>query len=196
MNEFLLILRVIIGFIFLSSALHKIMNYRGHKAIVKNYKILPNDLISLFVFLEVISEFTFSIFFLIGLFTNYAAIGLAILLIAYSIAILMNIVRGNNEISCGCGGVIGEHKITYKLIVRNLLILLGVIVVYSSGTTIASIDGLFINNASLEEILNKKSIFVLLISVTIIIFYDVANKLIKIRKLMEEFFGFIEKRSE
>ncbi|MGO4119283.1 MauE/DoxX family redox-associated membrane protein, partial [Rhizobium ruizarguesonis] len=46
------------------------------------------------------------------------------LLVVYSVAITINLVRGRNEISCGCGGVLGTHNLSWKLVIRNIFLLL------------------------------------------------------------------------
>ncbi|MBJ6950286.1 hypothetical protein JG666_23760, partial [Vibrio cholerae] len=45
-----------------------------------------------------------------------------LLLLVYSVAISINLLRGRKEISCGCGGVLGNHKLSWMLVVRNLFI--------------------------------------------------------------------------
>ena len=43
-------------------------------------------------------------------------------------AISINLLRGNTDLSCGCGGIEDEQKLSWPLVSRNIVILLMLII--------------------------------------------------------------------
>lgn len=120
----LLIVNLCLTFLFFSTSITKIKNLEDHKKIFKEYMAplrlndkFTNVLVFSGVFFEIITGILISSWV-------YSKIGyyLAIfLLISYSILVGINLLKGN-IINCGCGGVLGNKKITKVLIFRNLLL--------------------------------------------------------------------------
>ncbi|WP_164669834.1 MauE/DoxX family redox-associated membrane protein [Virgibacillus doumboii] len=130
MGIFSITIALFFAYVFMFSAVTKIKGLSDHVKIFTSYEILPHQFsipFSLgFIAIEVISS-------LLIIFRFHAVIGiimLGILTFIYTLAILINLLRGRKDLSCGCGGVLGDHNISYKLISRNILIISGLFLVY------------------------------------------------------------------
>lgn len=172
-------IRIIISVIFISSSITKIFNMTSHIAKVRQYKIIPNKVVKTFSILETIIELIASILLIIGLYFKLSAFILIFLLVVYTIAISINLIRGNINFDCGCGGIVGNHQLSWKLVMRNLLLgyLLYLIVVYNPY--IATID-----NASWFQI----SIYeasIIICSLLIVIFYSSLNYLFHLHNIFQ-----------
>jgi uncharacterized membrane protein YphA (DoxX/SURF4 family) len=119
-----LIIRTLIGVIFLSSGISKIPKFEEHLIILKEYNIIPAKLIKIIGITGVMFEIFLGGMFLLGLFTKFAVFLSIILLTVYSIAISYNLLKGKKEISCGCGGILGNNSLSWFLVVRNFFLVL------------------------------------------------------------------------
>lgn len=127
MEELVIFFRMLLGTILLTSAIEKIRKKNEHKAIVVAYKIIPEYTDKYFIVVEILVELVVGLFLIIGYMLKLSSLLAIALLVTYTLAILINIYRGKKEMSCGCGGVVGDHKISWKLVFRNaLLMLLGI----------------------------------------------------------------------
>ncbi|WP_370296304.1 MauE/DoxX family redox-associated membrane protein [Rossellomorea marisflavi] len=140
MDYLTLILCLVITYIFIFSTASKLLDFKGHKDSIRFYRLIPSILIApiltILIFLEAFAA-------LLILFNLYRFLGvsiLAVLLSIYTIAILINLVRGNSDINCGCGGVIGEHKLSFKLVFRNLILLFVIMLVLLNVKSTLDID--------------------------------------------------------
>ncbi|MGO0058573.1 MauE/DoxX family redox-associated membrane protein [Brevibacillus fluminis] len=137
MYEFVaLVLRFSLGTILLSAGLGKIFKIDRHIVVVKAYKIVPDTWILWFVWAEVIAEFVAGILLFTGYLREIPYILAASLFVMYSIAISMNLVRGQKDLDCGCGGVVGNHKLSWTLVMRNgIFVFICVLLFWGAGET-------------------------------------------------------------
>ncbi|GEC91227.1 MauE/DoxX family redox-associated membrane protein [Brevibacillus brevis] len=140
MEELGLLFRLVLAFLFLSTFVSKISDISTHLSIVRAYQIIPYSWSKSFTYLDLGLQATVAIFLLLGFFTTLG-LSLAILLLgAYTLAISINLARGRKKISCGCGGMAGNHFLSWKLVLRNLVFIsLAVYVGQWSGSW-ASVD--------------------------------------------------------
>lgn len=124
MLNLVLLLQISLGIIFLTSAISKLSDMRAHRIKVKNYNILPLKLVKPFSKVDPILELIGSILLIINIYYPIGAGILCLLTFSYTIAISINIMRGNTDIDCGCGGLIGSHKLSNALIMRNISIII------------------------------------------------------------------------
>ncbi|OUQ85403.1 methylamine utilization protein MauE [Brevibacillus brevis] len=121
MEELGLLFRLILAFLFLSTFISKIRDMGTHLSIVRAYQIIPYSWSKSFTYLDLGLQATVAVSLLIGLFTTLG-LSLAILLLGvYTLAISINLARGRKKISCGCGGMAGNHFLSWKLVLRNLV---------------------------------------------------------------------------
>ncbi|WP_225321743.1 MauE/DoxX family redox-associated membrane protein [Psychrobacillus sp. AK 1817] len=159
------ILLLIFAYIFLFSATSKMKDYKSHIELVTNYKIFPvifsKYLVNLFLLIELLA----SLMIILRVFTNYSVMALSILTVIYSIAIIINLARGRKDLSCGCGGVLGDHYISYRLVIRNLIIIIGLF----SSIILPKISLLFLEYINLNILIIAGFIFYLLLRETILL---------------------------
>ena len=165
------VLFLIFAYIFLFSSISKIKDYVNHIEVVKSYKILPDIfskyLVNIFLFIELLA----SLMIIFRVFMTYSVIALFLLTAIYSVAIIINLARGRKDLSCGCGGVLGDHNISYRLVIRNSLILLGLFLVIS------------LPNANL---LIKEYIYMNVLIISVFIFYLIFSETILLRMKTKE----------
>lgn len=113
----------LLGYMFLSSSIIKLSDLQTHYLSVSAYKIIPDKYTYSFSILEAVYEAMIALCLIFGLFLKIAFLNGALLLTIYSIAIGINLKRGRTDLDCGCGGIVGNHKISRKLIWRNLFLI-------------------------------------------------------------------------
>ncbi|MEJ8547681.1 MauE/DoxX family redox-associated membrane protein [Brevibacillus borstelensis] len=121
MEELTLYLRFLLGTVFFTAGAAKLTKMDSHAAVVKGYRILPSRLIVPFVWFETVAECLVGALLFSGHYLSVSALFAACLLILYSIGIAVNVLRGRTEIDCGCGGIIGNHRLSMGLVIRNLV---------------------------------------------------------------------------
>jgi len=101
-NRFLFILfRIIVGFIFIYAGLDKISNLPEFAKAISNYRLLPVELVNIFAIILPWIEVIAGVLILMGFFIQGGSLIILGLLITFTIAITINLVRGV-DISCGC----------------------------------------------------------------------------------------------
>ena len=119
--------QALVGLIFVFSSSIKILNGPAKFTdVLRSYDLLPRALERPFAFLVIVTEWTAGLMLLIswGHFASY--ILAASLLLAFSVGIAINILRGKRDIACGCFGS-SKRGLSWGLLVRNLT-LIGLIV--------------------------------------------------------------------
>lgn len=157
--EYILILalQLVIGIIFISSGVHKISNFSNYISDIKSYKLLPNYMVVPFGYFDIGLNVLIFSSHVTGKYielTSLLGIGL---LIIYTAALSISLIRGYKNLNCGCGGVVGSHKVSWKLVLRNLLII-GVLILIA----IKNID-ISMSTLTLQVYLGILSIFLVLV---------------------------------
>ncbi|KAF0993824.1 MauE/DoxX family redox-associated membrane protein [Geobacillus sp. TFV-3] len=105
-----------------------------HLKEIADYRIIPQKYIFIFYIFTVFSEIYISCSLLINFQKNISILLGILLLLIYSLAIMINIKRGNTEISCGCGGLMKGNNIHSLLIVRNSILILILLLISTMGS--------------------------------------------------------------
>ncbi|MBO1628368.1 MauE/DoxX family redox-associated membrane protein [Bacillus arachidis] len=113
----------IFGYIFVTSSLSKFLKFEQHYVTVHAYNIVPESTSRLFAWFDSIIELVIGICLLIGFALKINLIFSMFLLLIYTLAITINLFRGRTNIDCGCGGVVGDGKISNKLVFRNVIMI-------------------------------------------------------------------------
>jgi len=116
------ILGMLLAFIFLRAAWHKVADTRRFIAQLGAYRLLPGSwlppLAAVFILLEVYLAATLP---LPG--WRSSALLAAALLCVYALAMGINLARDRHDLDCGCGGPAGDAQaISWALVVRNGLL--------------------------------------------------------------------------
>ncbi|MGE0625649.1 MAG: MauE/DoxX family redox-associated membrane protein [Pseudomonadales bacterium] len=104
--------------LFASAALHKVRTFAEFTGFVSGYRLLPEGLVRLGSGVIVAAELA-AIPAALGLIPGLAQLP-ALLLLAYAGAMGVNLLRGRNDIDCGCGGT--PMPISWAAVVRNLVL--------------------------------------------------------------------------
>ena len=117
------ILRIVLGGVFLVSCIHKITHPAAFAAVVANYQILPPALVTatavVFPWIEAVCGLALAF----GRFDTGAALLVCLMMIAFIGITLFNAYRGLN-VACGCFSLIdNEPSDIVPLILRDLSIL-------------------------------------------------------------------------
>jgi uncharacterized membrane protein YphA (DoxX/SURF4 family) len=101
----LLSIRIVVGGIFLLfGAIKAFEPKEAFFQSIRDYHILPEQTIVAFAYTMIALEIIVGICFLFGLFTQWAAWGVAGLLLLFIVAITQAIIRGLELSDCGCSG--------------------------------------------------------------------------------------------
>lgn len=122
-------LRLAFGLLFLTLGLSKLSNRSGFQAAVRAYRLVPTQWVRFISLGLVGGEVMVGLLLLFGLFTATAAIAGVVLLLAFGVAIAVDLQRGL-EINCGCNPR-RQEPISGSLVVRNVALsaALGLLVV-------------------------------------------------------------------
>ena len=120
---FLLLLRLLLGFIFIFAAIEKIAAPENFSVSFANYKLLPTILINIPAIIIPWIEFTTGLMLLLGIFVKENSAIITTLLIVFTIAIIISLFRGLN-IDCGCFGTIYGSRIGLLKVGENILLIL------------------------------------------------------------------------
>lgn len=146
-NKYLqFILRLVIGGMFIFVAINKIINPDEFAKAIKNYDILPLSLINIIAITLPYIELFSGLFLVIGIYKRGSSAIIGISLIVFIIALTSAYARGL-DIDCGCGfsSLVQENASKNELLIRifeDILMLIGVVIVYVFGEKKAEISEL------------------------------------------------------
>lgn len=182
MEYLMLGVRIVLAVMFLSSAVSKLRDLPKHFAILEDYRLLPAALVRPFGAAEITAEAGVGVLLLLGLWQPIAAWATLGLLLLYTAAVTINLLRGRTEISCGCGGVAGNHQLSWKLVVRNLILMLSAYgLTLSAGTAaLGRLDNL-LRGASFSAAFGWAFWITLLVSLAVLLGGLALGQLLRVR---------------
>ena len=133
-NQYLLILlRIILGLVFIYSGFVKIIDTSGFSNSIYNYKLMPDLLINFLAIVLPWIELIAGLLLILGITIKENALIINSLLIVFIIAIVINLFRGL-DINCGCFGTGNGTKIGIaKLIENSILLFIGILLMLSDS---------------------------------------------------------------
>ncbi|HEU4964485.1 MAG TPA: MauE/DoxX family redox-associated membrane protein [Bacilli bacterium] len=185
MEELALFARLTLALLFLTAAWSKLSHYEEHLAVLANYNLLPRALVKPFSLLEALAEIVVGLLLLLGLFAFWGELGAMLLLVMYTLAVGINLLRGRSEINCGCGGAVGSHKLSWWLVLRNVGLLAVSSWLLQSPALIGSVQGL-VNGMSFAETFGGATSVVLLLTVFELLLLYSANQIGALRTRISE----------
>ena len=148
-----LFIRLLLGLILLSVGASKLVHPHRLRSGIQDYRLIPPTLESKLALSKVLS-FCISLAELVaglGLISGLLLVPLAFLtvglFILFSAAIGINLVRGRHDLSCHCGGSLGDHRISWWLVGRNGLFMVGLFVLLLTPADVFTVDT-FVRNPS------------------------------------------------
>jgi uncharacterized membrane protein YphA (DoxX/SURF4 family) len=125
----ILIIRLVVGGVFIYASIDKIINPGEFAKVIHNYRLLPPELINISAVILPWIEFTAGVSLFLGINYRGANMIILLLLIVFTIALGINFVRGVN-ISCGCFSTSSTVKSNLLMrIIEDLLLMLGCILI-------------------------------------------------------------------
>lgn len=125
------ILRASLAALFATAALHKIRDPRAFLRTFSEYEIVPRRVTIPTAFALVAAESLIAVGLMAGPQGFPAGLAAVSLLLAYSLAIVVNLLRGRRDIDCGCLGPAKRQPLSAWLVFRN-----GVLVVAAAATAL------------------------------------------------------------
>jgi hypothetical protein len=119
------VLSIALGLLLVAAAWYKLSSLRQFTAIVTDYQLLPQFLVSPTAFLVPLAELVFGLAWLTAFAIPWVAPLTAGMFALYALAIAINLLRGRLHISCGCGlgGTSAENQpLSWMLVLRNTLL--------------------------------------------------------------------------
>ena len=117
-----LALRAALALLLASAALAKLRDFGDFAAAVAGYRLLPRRLAAPAAAIFVAAELALALGLWLPALRVASALGAALLLSLYGVAIALNLVRGRRDIDCGCGGPLARQSLSEGLVLRNLLL--------------------------------------------------------------------------
>jgi len=120
-----IVTRLLLGFLFLYSALDKILYPARFAEVIYNYRLLPVELLNIHAIIVPWIEITIGVTLLLGVWVTSSALLLSGLTVVFIGLLLSAIGRGLN-IECGCFSLDSEGSlVSWKRIFEDVLILIG-----------------------------------------------------------------------
>lgn len=140
----LLVLRFVVGAVFIYASLDKIQHPSAFARAISYYHLAPNDVINLFALILPWVELVAGVALIAGVAARGSALLIGAMLVVFVIALGWALAKGI-DISCGCFSTSPEegHKVDTGLIVRDVLMLAAMIPIVIRGAGALSLEGLF-----------------------------------------------------
>lgn len=139
-----LVLRLVVGAVLVVAGWLKVENLTESRSATRAYELLPTEVANFIGTLLPFAEVALGVLLIIGLLTRAAAVGSAILMAAFTLAVASAWARGLT-IDCGCfggGGQVGAEDTKYlQEIVRDVALVLGSLWLVVRPRTRFSADG-------------------------------------------------------
>lgn len=118
------VVRLVLAAVFATAAISKLAALGPFEGIVRNYRILPERLVVPFARSLPVVELAAALGLLFEPVRPAAAITCALLLLAFMLAMAINIRRGRTDIDCGCFIGHSRQRIGWPLVIRNGVLVL------------------------------------------------------------------------
>jgi uncharacterized membrane protein YphA (DoxX/SURF4 family) len=121
-TSFHLILRLLLGCVFLISSVGKCLNLPRFEHALTDYDVLPGIFDTRFHLLRILSygipaaELVAGASLLTGIAVGFGAAVAVGLLLVFCCALVVNLRRGRFDMSCHCGGAMGDHPISWWMV--------------------------------------------------------------------------------
>jgi uncharacterized membrane protein YphA (DoxX/SURF4 family) len=142
LDEAALVFRFALGTILLLSGIAKLANRAAFADAVDAYRIASPRVSQIAAEIIPPAETTAGVLLLVGLGVEITAAAVAVLLAAFTAAVVVNLVRGR-RISCGCFGTLSQREISWISAARNVFLIAAAGVLAWRAPSILGIDAYF-----------------------------------------------------
>jgi uncharacterized membrane protein YphA (DoxX/SURF4 family) len=177
------IVRTYIALVLIRSAVLKFRDLDYFSGVVYSYQLIPKRLVKTFTYLLPVIEMTLGGMLFLGWYTGLIGGMSACLFLFFILAVSINLIRGRNDLDCGCSGPRKIHTIGIGLILRDIGYLLLSLYLSFVGGGLLSFDSQFalLNRLKNEEVVLEILIPITLSSIGLIILY---NLFLKFRRMI------------
>jgi hypothetical protein len=112
--------------VLLTGALQKVRDWQDFRAALAAYRLLPEVLVVPAALALPALELIAGLALLAVPYRSAGALLTVALLATVTAAVAINLLRGRADIDCGCGGAEGRQRLSWGLVVRNLLLMAAV----------------------------------------------------------------------
>lgn len=123
-----LVLRLVLGIVFLVAAADKVANAEAFARSIANYRLLPVELVNLVALVLPWLELLVGLMLVVGLRVRAAAVVASGLLLVFTVALVSALVRGL-DIHCGCFSQTAAERIGWGRVIEDVLLLAAAVVV-------------------------------------------------------------------
>jgi uncharacterized membrane protein YphA (DoxX/SURF4 family) len=138
-----LFLRLLLGLILLSTGISKLTHPAHFRRAIQDYRVLPPAFDAKFALSRIlatsipIAEVVTGLGLVSGLLLLPLLLLTILLFLVFCGALMINLARGRYDLSCHCAGLLGNHRISWWLIVRNGACIAGLLVlIFTPADTI------------------------------------------------------------
>jgi len=119
--------RALIGLLLSAAGVLKILDLSSFRAAVRGFALLPEKMTSPAAYALVAAEVVTGVLALTASLFNvavlrWACVGAAVLFALFGIALSINLARGRRDIACGCFNGAETNRISWALVIRNLVL--------------------------------------------------------------------------
>ena len=134
-----IIIRTVLGFIFLYASLDKIIYPQKFAEVIYNYRLMPIELLNICAIIVPWVEAFIGVSLLIGYRVAVSAFMLSVITFFFILMIISAIVRGLN-IECGCFSLDAEGSlVSWKRVIEDVFILVGgIFLLLNKNKTVSS----------------------------------------------------------
>lgn len=136
----LTIFRLLLGMIFLVSSVSKVSAPRRFANTLIAFRLIPNSWAQPFAIILIGAEAIIAALLLIGWQSRISAGLCGFLLVIFTVAIGLNIIRGRTDLECGCFGLRHAQQVNFNLVGRNVLLLSMAICIMLWGGGLLALD--------------------------------------------------------
>jgi Methylamine utilisation protein MauE len=112
----------LLGAIFLAGAYDKLKDRDLFVGVVQAYGLLPVPLVVVFSFFIALAELAIGLALWVPSCWPAAQLAGCALLAVVTVAVVINLLRGHTELSCGCGGASADQELSWSLVARNVVL--------------------------------------------------------------------------
>jgi len=120
-----LVVRWSLALLFATAAYHKLGDFESFRMVMRDYGLLPQRLVGSAAACLVGFEASLAVALITGVLRIAVSGAVVLLLACYSTAIAVNLVRGRRDIGCGCSGAMHKQLISWWLVLRNAVLIVG-----------------------------------------------------------------------
>ena len=113
---------LVLAGIFAAAATTKLRALDAFAGVVHNYRVVPEPLERPIAWALPVIELAIAVGVLLPAVRAPAAVAAAFLLAVFAGAMAINLVRGRRDIDCGCFATVLRQRLSWPLVVRNLLL--------------------------------------------------------------------------